>query len=207
MHFLVFVGKKLWKYSCRKWYFPFPQFSPWSADWAWKRHKIGHLAGPGESLRRLSTTSPKLNPFHLLKLLINVSSVFQWSSILPQTCNIWKQCHILSPNPHSPQKRRRYTIIRCFLIHVSWGGEDRKAMCVISLTDKECSQLSLCPSLELLSIEMMLTMLIQFKCEHGKILCYSSCQCVHFYEQLYKGGKFYMKTICFRENKVCLSLQ
>ena len=74
IHFLVFVENKLWKYSCRKWYFPFPQFSPWSADWAWKRHKIGHLAGPGESLRRLSATHPKLNPFHLLKLLMNVSS-------------------------------------------------------------------------------------------------------------------------------------
>ena len=118
--------KKPGKNSCRKWYFPFPQFSPWSADWAWKRHKIGHLAGPGESLRRLSTTCPKLNPFHLLKLLINVSSVFEWSSILPQTCNIWKQCHILSSNPHSKKKRRYFTIIRCFLIHVSWAGGDRK---------------------------------------------------------------------------------
>ena len=90
----------------------------------------------------------------------------------------------------------------CFL-----RGEDRKAMCVISLTEKECSQLSLRPSLDLLPIETMLMMLIQFKCEHGKILSYSSCQCVHFYEQLYKEGKFYVKTICFRENKVCLSLQ
>ena len=144
MHFLVFVGKKLWKYSCRKWYFPFPQFSPWSADWAWKRHKIGHLAGPGESLRRLSTTCPKLNPFHLLKLLINVSSVFQWSSILPQTCNIWKQCHILSSNPNSPQTgeasgdpRKNRQAQRPTPLHVGWASSGRGDIGADDFEDKQ----------------------------------------------------------------------
>ena len=129
IHFLVFLENKLWKYSCRKWYFPFPQFSPWSADWAWKRHKIGHLAGPGESLRRLSATHPKLNPFHLLKLLMNVSS--QCIPMEFNTFTDWPYLKTMSYFvPHSTFQKSEFSSS----MFPEGGGEIMGKQCVWSLS-------------------------------------------------------------------------
>ena len=41
----------------------FSQFSPWSADWAWKRHKIGHSAGSrGISKEAFNNQPRRWNP-------------------------------------------------------------------------------------------------------------------------------------------------
>lgn len=140
--------KKPGKNSCRKWYFPFPQFSPWSADWAWKRHKIGHLAGLGGNLQGgFSTTRLKLNPFHEPKLLMSVQCI-------PMEFNTFSDDQYLETMSYfvpQPTIRKRGCYKTFQIVLEGCGG--RRAMCVISLPVKECSQLSQRPSMELVSLE------------------------------------------------------
>ena len=50
----------------------FSQFSPWSADWAWKRHKIGHSAGSRGISKEAFNNQPRGDGILLVKLAMNV---------------------------------------------------------------------------------------------------------------------------------------
>ena len=50
----------------------FSQFSPWSADWAWKRHKIGHSVGSRGISKEAFNNQPRGDGILLVKLAMNV---------------------------------------------------------------------------------------------------------------------------------------